>query len=67
MGMVYIIYGEPNTIERYPFTENTKPYEIWQYYSANKEFIYVDETGFGDYKLAIPIWDNDRNTIQKVR
>lgn len=63
MGMVYIIYGEPNTVERYPFQENTKPYEIWYYYSANKEFIFVDESGFGDYRLTTPIWD-ERNRIR---
>lgn len=63
MGMVYIIFGEPSNIERHPFTENSKPYEIWQFYNANKEFIFVDETGFGDYKLTTPIWDEDRNRI----
>lgn len=64
MGMVYIIYGEPNSIDRVPFAENSKPYEIWQYYNDNKEFIFFDESGFGDYKLAIPIWD-ERGT--KIR
>ena len=63
MGMVYIIYGEPNNIERYPFQENSKPYEIWYYYGANKEFIFVDESGFGDYRLTTPIWD-ERNRIR---
>ena len=66
MGMVYIIYGEPNNIERYPFTENTKPYEIWQFYSSNKEFVFVDDTGFGDYKLVVPIWDVNGNTDQRM-
>ena len=64
MGMIYIVYGEPSNIERYPFTENTKPYEIWQYYSSNKEFIFVDDTGFGDYKLMIPIWDVNGTRIR---
>ncbi|MBK6504471.1 MAG: GWxTD domain-containing protein [Ignavibacteria bacterium] len=64
MGMVFIIFGEPNTIERYPFQENTKPYEVWYYYSANKEFIFIDETGFGDYRLTTPIWDVDRHRIR---
>lgn len=64
MGMVYIIFGEPNNIERYPFTENTKPYEIWDFYSLNKQFIFVDESGFGDYKLTNPIWDEERTKIR---
>lgn len=64
MGMVYIIFGEPSNIERYPFTENTKPYEIWDFYSLNKQFVFVDESGFGDYKLTNPIWDEDRTKIK---
>lgn len=64
MGMVYIIFGEPDNIERYPFQENTKPYEVWYFYGANKEFVFVDETGFGDYRLTTPIWDVDRHRIR---
>ena len=64
MGMVYIIFGEPDQIERYPFQENTKPYEVWFYYGANKEYVFVDESGFGDYRLTTPIWDVDRHRIR---
>ncbi len=64
MGMVYIMFGEADQIERYPFQENTKPYEVWYYYGANKEFVFVDESGFGDYRLTTPIWDVDRHRIR---
>lgn len=64
MGMVFIIYGEPSNIERHPFSENTKPYEIWDYYNVNKQFVFVDETGFGDYKLTTPIWDIDGTRLK---
>ncbi len=64
MGMIYIIYGEPNSIDRVPFAENSKPYEIWQYYTDNKEFIFFDESGFGDYKLAVPVWDERGTRIR---
>src|SRR5690606_32296009 len=37
-GMVLIILGAPNNIERHPFEYNSKPYEIWQYYELNREF-----------------------------
>lgn len=57
MGMVYIIYGNPSNIERHPFESNTKPYEIWEYYDINRRFIFVDDSGFGDYRLTTPIWD----------
>lgn len=60
MGMVYIIYGEPSNIDRHPYNEETKPYEIWDYYGVNKQFIFVDETGFGDYNLLIPIWEQNK-------
>jgi GWxTD domain-containing protein len=60
MGMVYIIFGAPNNIERHPFDVDSKPYEIWSYYDLNREFIFVDATGFGDYRLQNPIWDVTR-------
>ena len=45
--------------------ENTKPYEIWEFYNDNRQFIFVDDTGFGDYKLMTPIWDEDRTKINR--
>jgi GWxTD domain-containing protein len=57
MGMVYIIYGDPSNIERHPFNSDSRPYEVWDYYDINKQFVFVDYTGFGDYRLVTPIWD----------
>ncbi|HUN65695.1 MAG TPA: GWxTD domain-containing protein [Bacteroidota bacterium] len=57
MGMIYIIFGEPSNIERHPFEVDTKPYEIWSYYEQNREFVFIDATGFGDYRLQNPLWD----------
>ena len=57
MGMVYIRFGPPENIERHPFEYNSKPYEIWYYYQLNRQFIFVDETGFGDYRLRYPTTD----------
>lgn len=54
-GMVFIILGPPNNIDRHPFEYYSKPYEIWEYYSINRRFIFVDETGFGDYRLTTPL------------
>lgn len=56
MGMVYIILGAPNNVDRHPFEYNTKPYEVWYYYELNKSFVFVDATGFGDYRLATPLY-----------
>lgn len=57
MGMVFIIYGQPDNVDRHPYEMDTKPYEVWDYYTANKQFVFVDNTGFGDYRLVTPIWD----------
>jgi GWxTD domain-containing protein len=57
MGMVYIIFGPPNNVDRHPFDIDSKPYEIWSYYELNHQFVFVDETGFGDYRLVTPIWE----------
>jgi GWxTD domain-containing protein len=55
MGMVFILFGPPNDIERHPFELQTKPYEIWYYYELNRTFVFVDETGFGEYRLITPL------------
>ncbi|MEJ2505527.1 MAG: GWxTD domain-containing protein, partial [Ignavibacteriaceae bacterium] len=55
-GMVYIILGAPNNIDRHPFEYDSKPYEVWQYYELNRSFVFVDETGFGDYRLTTPLY-----------
>ncbi|MEJ2617438.1 MAG: GWxTD domain-containing protein, partial [Ignavibacteriaceae bacterium] len=54
-GMVLIILGNPNNIERHPFEVDSKPYEVWDYYQLNQSFVFVDETGFGDYRLVTPL------------
>lgn len=50
-GMVFIILGAPDNIDRHPFEYYAKPYEVWQYYNLNKQFIFMDYSGFGDYRL----------------
>jgi len=54
MGKIYVKYGPPEEIERYPFELNTLPYEIWYYYDLNRVFFFVDRTGFGEYELVPP-------------
>lgn len=51
MGMVYISLGPPDYIDRHPFALDSKPYEVWDYYNLNRRFVFVDYTGFGDYRL----------------
>ncbi|PIS27102.1 MAG: hypothetical protein COT43_12105 [Candidatus Marinimicrobia bacterium CG08_land_8_20_14_0_20_45_22] len=61
MGMIFILFGQPNDIERHPFEVQTKPYEIWYYYEINRSFIFVDESGFGEYRLITPYYDLQPN------
>lgn len=62
-GMVYILYGPADYIDRHPMDTETKPYEVWEYYELNRRYVFVDESGFGDYRLLYPVWD-DRNRLR---
>ncbi len=55
-GMVYILFGPPDNVERHPFNGDSKPYEVWHYYQKTRHFLFIDESGFGDYRLRNPIW-----------
>lgn len=50
-GMVYIIFGPP--LRREQFQTDGRQYERWTY--ADREFLFVDYTGFGDYRLLTPL------------
>jgi GWxTD domain-containing protein len=53
-GTVYIKYGEPDEVERFPFEIDSKPYEIWHYYAQRRQFVFVDMRGNGSYELQYP-------------
>lgn len=63
MGMVYVLFGAPNDIERHPFDLGSKPYEIWYYFEINRQFVFVDDSGFGDYRLVTPLYDTYNSTF----
>lgn len=50
-GRIHMMYGKPDEIERHPFDAESKPYEIWYYWSLGYEFLFVDERGYGEYTL----------------
>ena len=56
-GEIFIRFGEPDYIDNHPFNYGTRPYQIWNYYGQGRRFIFVDETGMGDFRLLIPHWD----------
>jgi GWxTD domain-containing protein len=55
MGVLFIILGSPDDVERNVYPRYSKPYEIWTYYQYNRQFIFLDYTGFGDYRLETPV------------
>jgi GWxTD domain-containing protein len=53
-GRVWIIYGQPDEIERHANEIDTRPYEIWYYHGIEGGvlFAFVDKSGFSDYILV---------------
>jgi len=53
-GRVYIIYGAPSDEENNPSSLEARPWIKWNYDSVEGGvyFIFIDETGFGDYRLV---------------
>ncbi len=56
-GMIYIILGPPTDVERRHHDSGNKPYEVWYYSGLNRSFVFVDQTGYGDFRLMTPNWD----------
>jgi GWxTD domain-containing protein len=54
MGMVYVIFGQPDKAEQVTGYSTTRVYEKWRYFNYG-EIIFVDNSGFGDYRLYQPI------------
>ncbi|MFP4529519.1 MAG: GWxTD domain-containing protein [Candidatus Kapaibacterium sp.] len=52
MGKVYVIFGPPFQVENFRGYDG-KIYQRW-IYRSNREFLFVDNTGFGDYRLVQP-------------
>lgn len=53
-GRVYITYGPPDDIERYPSSSDARPYEIWSYnqIQGGVIFVYVQRQPGGDHELV---------------
>ena len=54
MGRVFIIYGQPDEIERHVMESGLKPYVIWHYFTAGGQqtFIFVDRNQAEIYTLV---------------
>ncbi|HNS72331.1 MAG TPA: GWxTD domain-containing protein [bacterium] len=53
-GRVLLVYGPPDEVERYPFSNDNRAYEVWHYYSlqGGVQFYYVDKRDTGDMELV---------------
>jgi len=55
-GRILIIYGRPSEIEKRTNDYNSVEYEIWHYNHLNRQFVFMDDFGFGEYRLMTPDW-----------
>ncbi len=61
-GRIYIIYGQPDDVEKYPFESQSKSYEIWKYNSieGGGECSFVEiQQATGVYKLVHSTFRNE--------
>jgi len=61
-GRIYIIYGKPDDVEKYPFESQSKSYEIWKYNSieGGGECSFVEiQQATGVYKLVHSTFRNE--------
>ncbi len=54
MGMIYILMGPPDEVERYNNPSSRNSYEVWYYHRLNEQFVFVDINGFGDFRIDKP-------------
>ena len=55
-GRIYIKYGEPDFVSHPdPIPERSYPTIVWSYNRDQKEFVFVDYSGYGQYTL----WNKD--------
>ena len=57
-GQVFVLHGHPDDVQRQVYSYNNRPWEVWYFYALGRQFVFVDKTGFGDYELVVPMWDD---------
>jgi GWxTD domain-containing protein len=53
VGMIYMIYGHPDEVDKHPFERDAPTYQVWYYYQKGLTFLFVDR-GDGEYELQPP-------------
>jgi GWxTD domain-containing protein len=75
-GRVLIRHGEPEDVERFPFTTTRAPYEIWNYYEGTRAtFVFADMNANGDFRqvystvpgeVSFPNWEELIRTMSNI-
>lgn len=55
MGRVHVIYGRPDRVETDPFRTDGRQTQTWHYYGRIRQFVFIDDSGFGDFRLLTPL------------
>lgn len=58
-GKVLVKYGEPDMLYKAPSDGRWQRYERWVYTKQNLTFMFVDQFGFGNYRLAMDSFLSD--------
>jgi|GEM_PF-1160255 len=56
-GRIYILFGPPSEVTRRPFEMSEHPIEVWFYNRYNRNFVFMDENGYGEYRLLTENYD----------
>ncbi len=52
-GRTYMLYGDPDQVERQDGDLDHPAWERWSYHDSGRDFLFVDRQGFGDYQLVL--------------
>ena len=64
MGMTFVIMGNPINKTQRRSSNGMSLYEVWTY-SNQRELIFVDRSGMGDFRLSQSSWLPDKYRYEK--
>jgi len=63
-GRIYVVLGPPDNVTTDPYLIDGRVTETWYYGSRNLHITFVDQTGFGDFRLSSPIGFYEKYTCR---
>lgn len=58
-GQIYVLFGPPDNIFRTQSINTNSIRQTWEYYRLSKQFTFIDQNGFGDYRLNTPFLNSN--------